>query len=147
MRLLLAAALVAAASIAAIGQERPNFSGRWVAVSATAGSEQLVKHDATTFSLLHGSQGADHTATFKLDGTETRNATPSHGSQIVTVAKAEWVGGTVKITQSNVYPDGRKMQSTQLWWLDAQGHLVVEFTETFEGQKPTSGIEIRRKAN
>jgi hypothetical protein len=147
MRLVLTAVLAMAISGSVLGQERPNFSGRWVPLTQPDGSGQLVTHDATTLSTLHGSEGADHGATYKLDGSENRNVIPSHGSQIVSVSKAEWVGSTLRITEISTYPDGREMQSTRLWWLDAQGRLIVEFTATITGQQPMSGVSISRRVN
>ena len=147
MRLVLAATFAAAVSFTVLGQERPNFSGRWVQISPAGGSAQLVKHDATTLAIQHGSEGADHSVSYKLDGSETRNTIPSHGSQIVSVARTEWIGSTVRITQSTAYPDGRKLQSTQLWWVDQQGRLVVELAETMQGKPTTNVTIISRKDN
>ena len=39
----------------------------------SAGMEQIVKHDATTLSMTHASEGAAHATVYELDGSENRN--------------------------------------------------------------------------
>src|SRR5688572_15304102 len=78
------------ATAPATAQQKPNFTGTWVAVSPAeaAGEEQEVRHTATTLSTGHASEGGGHHATYKLDGSESRNELTSHGEKIVTISKA-----------------------------------------------------------
>jgi hypothetical protein len=146
-RALALSAVVVIASVAASAQSKPDFSGRWVAVSPAeaAGQEQVVRHTATTLSTGHAAEGSDHGATYKLDGTESRNQTPSHGEQIVTISKAVWDGNKILITDATTYPDGRKSDSKSVWSIDGEGRLVIEHTRTIAGQAPFSVKLVHRK--
>lgn len=128
--------LVAAAS----GQQRPNFSGRWVIVSPpdAAGEEQIVKQDATTLTTEHASEGSGHRAVYKLDGTESRNVLTVHDSDIVTSSKASWDGSRLTITSATSYADGRRVDQSQVWSLDADGRLIIEVTESTPGHARTT---------
>jgi hypothetical protein len=121
-----------------LAQEKPNFSGRWVSVppSTDGGAEQLVIHDlkANTLTLQHDSEGDGHKLVHKLDGTEHRNVLASHGSEIVILSKAQWTGNQLTITSVVTYPDGRRMDSKQVWSIDANGQLIIELTETLDGR-------------
>lgn len=145
MRVLLAVLPVALATVTVLGQERPNLSGRWML--EPGGDELVVTHDATALSFQYTSEGKNHSFNYRLDGTETRNSIPSNSGPIVMLARAEWVGATIRITETSAYPDGRKAHSTQLWWLDAQGRLILELIETFEGHEPTRATVTRRRIN
>ena len=138
----IAGVIVAAAGIAAVSltaQQRPNFSGRWVAVSPSdaAGQQHVVKHEGTTLTESHGAESSDHVAVYNLDGKESRNVLKSHGEDIVTLSQATWNGQTLTITSDTTHPpDGRKVTSKQNWSLDGEGRLVIEFTETADGRAP-----------
>ncbi len=131
-------AVVALGVVAIAAQQKPNFSGRWVVVSPAdaAGQEQVVTHDATTLTTGHASEGGGHGASYKLDGTESRNVLTSHGEPIVTLSKATWSGAQLTITSNTTYPDGRKRESKEVWSLDAEGRLVIEVNLTVSGQQP-----------
>jgi hypothetical protein len=122
-------------------QQKPDFSGRWVVVepAGEAGGEQQITHDlqANTLTIAHDSEGHGHKLVYKLDGTESRNALASHGSEIVILSKAMWTGNQIAIRSLATYPDGRRMDSKQVWSLDAGGQLIVEGTETLDGKTTT----------
>ena len=128
-------------------QQRPNFSGRWVLVSPVneAGQQQVVKHDATTLSTEHPSEGGSHGSVYKLDGTQSRNVLTSHGEDIVTLSNATWKGNALTITSATTYPDGRKLDSIQVWSIDAEGQLIVDFTETMTGRQTTKMRLVYKK--
>jgi hypothetical protein len=135
------------ASAMVLAQQKPNFSGTWVAVSPAdaAGQEQEVRHTATTLSTGHASEGAGHNETYKLDGTESRNELTSHGEKIVTLSRAMWDGDKVVITSATTYPDGGKLESKQTWSMNSSGQLVIESTETMTGQPVRSMTIVSRK--
>lgn len=135
------------AVVGTLAQERPDFSGTWVVVSpaASSGEETTIKHDATTFTHGHASEGGGHSFTYKLDGTETRHTMPSHGAEIVILAKASWDGPRLVIVERVTYPDGRKAEGTTVWSLDAQGLLVREFVRTSEGKPQQTTKEISKR--
>jgi hypothetical protein len=46
------------------------------------------------------------------------------------LAKASWDGGHIVITTNISYPNGMKTQSKEVWSIDEQGHLVIDYSET-----------------
>jgi hypothetical protein len=141
-----AALTLLAAPLGAAGQ-RPDFSGTWITVSPAeaAGQEQWIRQDAATLATGHASEGDGHSFTYKLDGSETRQVLSSHGDEIVTLSRAAWKGDRLEITQKTTYPDGRKMTSTSIWGLDAEGQLVIESTVQMDGRPPTKGRTVARQ--
>jgi hypothetical protein len=127
-------------------QQRPDFSGTWVVISPAeaAGQEETIQQDATMLRRGHASEGGGHSFIYRLDGTQSRLVMPSHGDEIVTLAKASWDGDRLVIVEAVTYPDGRKLAKTSVLALDAQGQLVKEFTEQFEG-KPAKTTRIVSK--
>jgi len=123
---------VAATAVAVHAQSKPNFSGRWVVVSPEkgAGQEQTVKHDEKSLSTEHASEGAGHRMIYQLDGVERSNAIPARGTEITMLSKASWDGNRIVITTNTSYPNGMKTQAKEVWSLDAQGRLVIDFTES-----------------
>lgn len=142
-RLWVLATAVTCLIAAPVAQQRPDFSGRWVQESPAdgAGQEQIIKHDAATLSTEHGSEGSGHRIVYKLDGTTSRNALTSHGSEIVTTSTASWKGDRLTIASTTTYPDGRKRLATEVWSLEATGKLVIEFKETIDG-KSTADMKL-----
>ena len=139
--------IVCSAAVAIAAQTKPNFSGTWVVVTPAdgAGQEEEVRHTATTLSTGHASEGGGHSATYKLDGSESRNSITSHGQEIVTLSKALWDGDKVVITNATTYPDGRKLESKETWSLDSTGRLVIEMSMTMTGMPPQSMTVVHRK--
>jgi hypothetical protein len=130
-------------------QQKPDFSGLWVVVAPAdgAGTEQRITHDlkANTLMLAHDSEGQGHRIVYKLDGTESRNALASHGSEIVMVSKAQWIGAQIAIRSVTAYPDGRRMESKQVWSLDASGQLIVAGTETIDNKTTTIQVVHKKR--
>ena len=139
--------LIALFGVSAAAQEKPNFTGTWIVVAPAegAGQEQEVRHTPTTLSKGHGSEGGGHSATYKLDGTESRNELTSHGQPIVTLSKALWDGDKVVITSATTYPDGRKLDTKEIWSLDSTGRLVIEMSMTMTGMPAQSMTVVHRK--
>lgn len=133
----------------ALTEQRPNFSGRWVIVSPPqgAGQEQVITHDDKTLSTAHASEGTGRSMIHQLDGIERRNAIAMRGQEIVMLSKAAWDGNTVVITTATSYPNGMKTQAKETWSIDTEGRLIVDFTETAEGQPPRSFKVIHTKKN
>ncbi|HYN09425.1 MAG TPA: hypothetical protein VES67_18725 [Vicinamibacterales bacterium] len=133
--------------LVASAQQKPDFSGRWVIVTPaeSAGLEQVVKHDATTLTTAHASEGAGHATIYKLDGSESRNVIVSHGSDLVTLSRVSWSGNKLIITSATTYPDGRKLDQKQEWSLDSDGRLMIELTESMQGGPPTTTTLVHKK--
>jgi hypothetical protein len=136
-------AVICLAVLVGVAQLKPDFSGRWVVVTPVegAGVEQIVKHDATTLSMTHASEGAEHATVYKLDGSENRNVISSHGQDVTTLSKASWSGNTLIITSATTYPDGRKLEQKQVWSLDG-GRLIIELTESMQGGPPKMTVLV-----
>ena len=111
-------------------QTRPDLSGVWVAVTPQDEEfQQLqVKQDAATLTEIRGAGAGLHTFTYKLDGTDTRTATPSHDKEIVLVTTAKWEGGSLVLTNTMTFPAGNKTIIRQVWSLDSDKQLVTEMT-------------------
>ena len=147
LRTSLLAFALALATVVASAQRKPDFTGTWIIVTPAegAGQEQEVRHTPTTLSKGHASEGGGHHATYKLDGTESRNEITSHGEPIVTLSKALWDGDKVVITSATTYPDGRKLETKETWSLDSTGRLVIEMSMTMPGMPMQSMTVVHRK--
>ena len=135
------------ASASGLAQPKPDFSGRWVLVSPAqgAGHEQVVKQTAATLSVGHEAKSGGHEAVYKLDGTESRNVLKSHGSEIVTMSKAEWEGERLVISSTTTYPAGRRLDQRQFWSMDSDKRLVIEVTEVVDGISQTRKTIYERR--
>jgi len=129
-----------------IAQQRPNFTGKWTAVSPAdaGGGVQTITHTENKLSIVHGSSGDDHNLEFILDGKEHRTVMATHGSEIVTLYTATWNGDRLTMLSKSTYPNGNVLDQAQIWSLDAKGQLVIDLTETFTG-RPKSTMQIVHK--
>ena len=126
LRLVLLAATVSGVPLAA--QDRPNFSGTWIAVGPQQHIRELtIKHDASTLSLEGQPDVARHT--FKLDGSETEMTAPD-GKPLR--ARAAWEDKTLVVTVH--FPELKQDIRRVTWAIDADGQLVME--TSFLGGKP-----------
>ena len=135
-------ALMVAASLTA--QQKPNFSGTWVAVSPSdaAGQVQTVRQTETTLTRGHDSRGGGHSFTYTFDGTESRTVS---GHVAVTLATASWDGDKLVLVHRTTYQDGRVRHAKFVWSINAQGELVADFTEQFEGKEETRMRIVSRR--
>lgn len=140
------ATLLLVAATAVTAQTPPDFTGVWVAVTSQDEDFQnlTVKQDSATVTEIRGSGGASHTFTYKLDGTETRTATPSHDKEIVFVTTAKWEGSSLVLTNAMTYPAGNTATIRQVWSLDADKQLVTEMTRRTErdGTTPPKPMKV-----
>ena len=134
---LLVAGIVVTQAVAVIGDQaaqKPLFSGIWIIQppNKAAGVEQIVKQDDKTLSIT----SIGRTRTYQLNGVEHREATATRVGEIVMVSKAAWEGRTITITTATSYPNDMKTTEIEIWSIDNQGQLVIDFTETAPGQQP-----------
>ena len=134
--------LMVAASLT--GQQKPNFAGTWVAVSPSeaAGQVQTVRQTETTLTRGHDSRGGGHSFTYKFDGTESRIV---GGHEAVTLATASWDGDKLVLVHKTTYQDGRVRNAKFVWSINAQGELVADFTEQFDGHEATTMRIVSRR--
>jgi hypothetical protein len=144
----LAGAALVLLSVAVAAQPKPNFSGTWVAVTPerSAGQEEVIRQDDTTFSKGHASNRGGHNVAYKLDGTESRNVLSPHpGEEIIMLATARWQGDALVITERVTYPDGRKKEQTSTYSLDEQGLLRVSMERVADGKPEPSVTLVYKK--
>jgi hypothetical protein len=105
--------------------QKPSFSGTWIIQppNKAAGVEQIVKQDDKTLSIT----SIGRTRTYQLNGVEHREATATRVGEIVMVSKAAWEGRTITITTATSYPNDMKTTEIEIWSIDNQGQLVIDF--------------------
>ncbi len=131
-RVWLAFALVVMAVSVGSAQSKPNFSGTWIQIAPAdqAGEEILVKHDATTLSQEHPSEGGSHSLKYIVDGKE-HQAEPigmGSGHEVTTKYTATWQGATVVVEETSDYQSGLHRVARSVWSIDAKGQLVIDFS-------------------
>jgi hypothetical protein len=151
MRRLITLAAAAAFVVSATGvfaQAKPDFSGKWTMDPASApaapagggggggrgggrggggagfGQEFTAKQDANTLTITRTQGDQTVTATYKLDGSESKNTVAGRGGQQEQVSKAMWMGSKLMITTSLNF-GGNTVEQTRTLSLDG-GNLVIE---------------------
>ena len=140
-RLLIASLLiVAGATLSA--QQKPSFSGTWIIQppNKAAGVEQVIKQDDKTLTVSSPGRSLVHV----LDGLERKQTMASRVGDIVMQTKAAWEGNTIVITTLTSYPNNRKTVEKEIWSIDGQGQLVIDYTETSEGE-PARVLKVTHK--
>jgi hypothetical protein len=119
---------------AAAHSQRPAFSGTWIIQppNKAAGMEQVVKQDDKTLTVSIAGRTMSH----ELDGVERRRTMSLRGGEVIILSTAAWDGSTIVVTTATAYPNRIKTVEKEIWSVDAQGHLVIDYTETVEGQPP-----------
>ena len=129
-------ALLVVAAFGALGlaaQEKPNFSGTWIAVGPQQGIRELIiKQDGATLS-VEGQPDVTK-RTFKLDGSESEMSAPD-GKPLL--ARAAWEGNTLVVTIH--FPEIKQDIRRLTWVIDADGQLVIETARL--GGKPEAPLK------
>ena len=123
--------------------QKPAFSGTWIIQppNKAAGIEQVVKQDDKTLAVTSNGR----TRTYQLNGVESREARPTRIGEVVMISKAAWEGRTIVITIATSYPNDMKTVEKEIWSIDKQGQLVIEFVETTPGQPPRAITVTHKK--
>ena len=133
--LCLALVVAAFGAVGLAGQDRPNFSGTWIAVGPQQAIRELtITHDGSTLSLEGQGQPNVTKHTFKLDGSETEMSAPD-GKPLL--ARAAWEGNTLVVTVH--FPELKQDIRRVTWLIDADGQLVME--TAFVGGKPEAPVK------
>ena len=154
----------AAASLAA--QAKPDFSGKWVMDPASApappagaggggggggrgggrgggagfGQEFTAKQDATTLTITRMQGDQTVTATYKLDGSESKNTVAGRGGQQEQVSKATWDGAKLVIVTTTQAGEQRRTISME------GGNMVIETSQPGrDGGAPTTAKLVYKK--
>ena len=153
MGIAVALAVVAALSVSAQG--RPDFSGKWAMDPASApaadagggggrgggrgggggglgfGQEFTAKQDAKVLTITRMQGDQTITATYNLDGSESKNMVAGRGGQQEQVSKATWDGNRLVIVTSLNF-GGNAVEQRRVLSIDG-GSLVVEQTNPGRG--------------
>jgi hypothetical protein len=159
-------ALLLTTFMAAQGRGAREFGGTWVFdQAATVASAREAKMQAgpifgdgfnavqTDTSLtLHITAGTlNITATYALDGSESKNVSPPSAPgapPINIVSTAKWNGDRLSVTSTSQSPGANgpiDVKSVRTMWLDPEGRLVIERTGTPTTIVPSSRSVYARK--
>ena len=148
--LVAAAAFAISTATAVFAQAKPDFSGNWTLDPASApappagggggggggrggggrgggagfGQEFTAKQDASTLTISRDQGGNPVTATYKLDGSESKNTVTGRNGAQEQVSKTMWMGSKLMIT-TTVNFGGNNVEQSRTLSLDG-GNLVVE---------------------
>lgn len=123
--------------------EKPNFSGLWIMVSPQQGYSQLVTQDDATLRSRPPTGQRGEIFVIKLDGTESRNVVKTEAGDAVGSSTASWEANQLAIASTVTWSTGQKLEQAQVWFLDDQGRLVIEFQ--IAGAEPRRMIYRRQR--
>jgi len=149
--------LVVLAASVLVAQTPPSFAGKWTLVpdaNAPAGGGRgglgttaTVTQDANTVTIARTTQMGDFTATYKLDGTESKNTLNIQGNSVEQVSIAKWDAGKLKINTTMNF-QGQPVETSMVLSLDPSGDLLVESTRPdFQGGGAPITTKNRYKKN
>jgi hypothetical protein len=161
----LTAAVALALSAGLLAQARPDFSGTWVLDPATApaapaggggrgggrggggagfGQEFTAKQDAKVLTVTRMQGDQTITATYNLDGSESKNTVAGRGGQQEQVSKATWDGNRLTIVTTLDF-GGNTVEQRRVVSLEG-GNLVIEQTAPGRGGgEPTTTKLVYKK--
>jgi len=163
-----AMAIILAVGAHAGAQDKPDFSGKWVAVDPLPvaenvpagrgggngggaggggragfqpgfGPEFTVKQDAKTLTITRGGQSSP--LTYKLDGSESKNTVTRNGQEQEQIATAKWEANTLVIVTQVKFQNNTREQRRVLA-LDG-GKLVID--QTNPGRSGGAAIKVTYK--
>ena len=146
---LAAVALIFFVTVGVLAQAKPDFSGKWTMDPASApappagaggagggggrggrgggagfGPEFTAKQDANTLTITRMQGDQEVTASYKLDGSESKNVVAGRGGQQEQVSKTMWMGSKLMITTTLNF-GGTNVEQTRTLSVEG-GNLVVE---------------------
>jgi len=162
------AALAFSAAVSLHGQARPDFSGKWVMDPASApaapaggggggrgggrgggggagfGPEFTAKQDAKMLTITRMQGDQTVTATYNLDGSESKNTVAGRGGQQEQVSKATWDGNRLVIVTTLDF-GGNTVEQRRVLAMEG-GNLVIEQTAPGRGGgEPTTTKLVYKK--
>jgi hypothetical protein len=127
MTLATSVVIVALATMASVAQSRPSFAGKWTLTSERPswglGPDFTATQDDKAFTVVRNPGG--HTATYRLDGSNSPNTTSIGGKNVEVLSKLKWDGAKLVLT-ATYSAQGFDVSVTQTWSLDASGALTVD---------------------
>jgi hypothetical protein len=159
------AAVILSFAAGAHAQARPDFSGKWIVDPASVpeapagapaggrggrgggagfGAEFTAVQDAKTLKITRTQGDATVTATYNLDGSDSKNMAQGRGGQTEQVSKAAWDGSKLSITTTLDF-GGNTVEQKRVLSLDG-GNLVIEQTNPGRGGgEPTTVKRVYKK--
>jgi endonuclease YncB( thermonuclease family) len=126
---------------------RPDFSGRWTAISPPdrAGHELTIVQDPHTLTIRHESDELPESLTYKLEGTTSRAFTTAQGPAD-SVAKSRWNDRVWTVDERQWLVHGHEPRTIrQRLWLDERGFLNVEMSSPQPiGEYDSTVVRYRR---
>jgi hypothetical protein len=131
-----------AGSVAAL-QSRPNFAGAWVPIPE-AGTDpratEITIRQTTAEFVIESASGRKFV--YKLDGSRSINSIPERGGDppSVTESTAAWEGNKLVVQTTisrGVAPDVRTIHFKSVYFLDADGRLILEESARLAEGGPT----------
>ena len=162
-----AVALIFAVAMGLSAQAKPDFSGKWVMDPASApappaggggggggrggggggagfGQEFTAKQDAKMLTITRMQGDQTVTATYNLDGSESKNMVAGRGGQQEQVSKAVWEGSKLTIT-TTINAGGTPAEQKRVLAMEG-GNLVIEQTNPGRGGgAPTTAKVVYKK--
>jgi hypothetical protein len=159
LKFLAVVAMTMTVGFAAGAQDKPNFTGKWVAVEPQAapansggpggggrrapqpgfGPEFTVKQDAKTLTVTRGDQGP--VLTYNLDGSESKNTMTRDGQQFDQLSTAKWEGNSLVIVTKLTF-QGNTREQRRVLSMDG-GNLVID--QTTPGRNGTTTVKVAYK--
>ena len=160
-------ALIFAVAIGLSAQAKPDFSGKWVMDPASApappaggggggggrggggggagfGQDFTAKQDAKMLTITRTQGDQTVTATYNLDGSESKNMVAGRGGQQEQVSKAAWDGNKLVITTTLNF-GGNTVEQRRVLAIEG-GNLVIEQTQPGRGGgEPTTTKLVYKK--
>ena len=146
---LAAVAFILSVTVGVLAQAKPDFSGKWTMDPASApappagagggggggrggrggggagfGPEFTAKQEANTLTITRTQGDQEVTASYKLDGSESKNVVAGRGGQQEQVSKTMWMGSKLMITTTLNF-GGNNVEQTRTLSVEG-GNLVVE---------------------
>lgn len=162
-----AVAVIVAAAVSVLAQAKPDFSGKWVMDPASApaapaggggggrggggggggvgfGPEFTAKQDAKVLTVTRTQGDQTVTATYNLDGSESKNMVAGRGGQQEQVSKATWDGAKLAITTTLNF-GGNAVEQKRVLAIEG-GNLTIEQTNPGrQGGAPTTTKVVYKK--
>jgi hypothetical protein len=102
-------------------QNKPSFTGTWVATTGT--SELVIVQDVTQ---VRVTDARGRVLTYRLDGSESRNETRTVvGEKWTHVSQARWVSSALVITTTTTREAGQRWDWLTIYRRDGEGGLQV----------------------
>jgi hypothetical protein len=166
VRRIATAVVMLSVAIGLHAQARPDLSGTWTTDAAAApaaaaggggrgggrggggqgfGQQFTAKQDASTLTITRMQGDQTVTATYNLDGSESKNMVAGRGGQQEQVSKAMWEGNRLVIT-TTVNFGGNPVEQRRVLSMEG-GNLVVEMTNPGRGGgEPTTTKVVYTKS-